>query len=199
MRLAPWLAVPLFAAVTHAQQPAPDAGVVLAEIRVFNGTEEITSATRLRVVPSGKGGEGAIDVRGATVPLTPAVYDVHAIRTGPGGVLSVKTVDRLSVMHYPDERGRHLEVINFQPGYGALQLRAERGPLKPSDATIFPAGSRSGASPPPIPGDDYLLFVVAAGQYDVRVQHDAHAGGADTHWVLGVDVPPERTRLKLIP
>ena len=34
-------------------------------------------------------------------------------------------------MPYPDEAGHHLEVINFTPGYGALQMREERAASPP--------------------------------------------------------------------
>lgn len=171
---------------------------MVTEFRVFNGAEEITSTARLRVVPTGRRDAPAIELRSPIVALAPATYDVQAIRTGSGGIVSVKSVERLAVMHYPDERGRHLEVVNFQPGYGALQLRATRGRLEPLDVSIFPAGVRTTASSHPIAGEDYVLFVVPAGQYDVRVQHSEHQGAADTHWLFAVDVPADRTRLKLV-
>ena len=132
------------------------------------------------------------------MPLTPAMYDVQALRARASGVVSIKWAERLAVMHYPDEGGRHLEVINFQSGYGALQLRASRGPLDPADVSVFAAGNRTVATGRPVAGDGYVLVVTRAGRYDVRVQHAEHGGGGDAHWLLAVDVPAGRTRLKLI-
>lgn len=198
MRLA-WLATPLLAATVHVQAPAPGAATAVAtEFRVFNGTEEVTAKTRLRVVPPGKRDAPAINVDGGTVALPPAVYDVQAIRTSDSGVRSIKWAERLAILHYPDEGGRHLEVINFQSGYGALQLRATLGRLDPVDVAMFPAGDHTAVAGRAIAGDDYVLFVARAGRYDVRVQHAEHGGAGDTHWILAVDVPAGRTRLKLI-
>ena len=126
------------------------------------------------------------------------MYDVQALRTRGSGIVSIKWVERLAVVHYPDEGGRHLEVINFQPGYGALELRATGGRLEPAEVAIFMTGDRSMAVARPIAGDGYVLVVARAGRYDVRVQHAAPGAVGDTHWLLAVDVPAGRTRLKLI-
>jgi hypothetical protein len=41
--------------------------------------------------------------------------------------------------------------------------------------------------------------VLKAGVYDIRVRHAGTQNDAqDTHWILGVEVPADRTRLKLI-
>jgi hypothetical protein len=198
MRLA-WLAAPLLAASFHTQVPSPGAAArVVTEFRVFNGSEEVTSSTRLRVVPAGKRGAPATDVERGVVDLAPAVYDVQAIRTSDSGIRSIKWAERLAILHYPDEGGRHLEVINFQSGYGALQLRATRGRLNAADVAVFETGDHATAAGRAIGGDDYVLVVARAGRYDVRVQHADHGGTADTHWLLAVDVPAGRTRLKLI-
>lgn len=207
MRLA-WLAAPLVAASLHpppeatagqvAQAPPPAAARVLTEFRVFDGATEVTAATRLRVVPAGNRSAPALDVDRGTVPLAPAVYDVQAIRTSDSGVRSIKWAERLAILHYPDEGGRHLEVINFQSGFGALQLRATRGGVAAADVAVFPTGDHTELAGRAVAGDDYVLFVARAGRYDVRVQHADHGGGGDTHWLLAVDVPAGRTRLKLI-
>ena len=207
MRLA-WLAAPILAvslppslmatASQGAQAPPGAAAKVLTEFRVFNGAEEVTAATRLRVVPAGSRNAPAIEVERGTVPLAPAVYDVQAIRTSDSGVRSIKWAERLAILHYPDEGGRHLEVINFQSGYGALELRATRGGLMPADVAIFPTGDHTEVAGRAVSGDDYVLFVARAGRYDVRLQHANHGGAGDTHWLLAVDVPAGRTRLKLI-
>ena len=190
MRLA-WLAASIVAA--SLQPPS-----VLTEFRVFNGADEVTAATRLRVVPAGNRNAPAIDVERGTVPLAPAVYDVQAIRTSDSGVRSIKWAERLAILHYPDEAGRHLEVINFQAGYGALQLRVTRGALAAADVALFPTGDHTEIAGRALAGDGYVLFVAPAGRYDVRMRHADHGGAGDTHWLLAVDIPAGRTRLKLI-
>ncbi len=50
-------------------------------------------------------------------------YDAQAIREKRGEVAGLRWAEQLLVQRYPDEYGRHLEVINFKPGYGALQIR----------------------------------------------------------------------------
>ena len=171
---------------------------VVTEFRVFNGAEEVTASTRLRVVPAGARRGPAIDVDRGAVPLAPAVYDVQAIRTSERGVKSIKWAERLAILHYPDEGGRHLEVINFQSGYGALQLRATRGDLPPEAIAVFETGNHTAAAGSVLPGDGYVLFVGRAGRYDVRVQRAGPGGDPAMEWLLAIDVPAGRTRLRLI-
>jgi hypothetical protein len=193
-----WVIAPLVVAVLHAQEPASPTAPVSTEFRVFDGTAEVTTSTRLRVTPAGRRDAPAVDARVPITPLPPAIYDVQARRVDNRGVVALKWAERLAVMHYPDEGGRHLEVINFQPGFGALQLRATGGPLAASEVAMFRPGDRAAPVGKPIAGNDYVVFVVPAGRYDVRVQHAEHDGTSDTHWLLGLEVPADRTRLKLI-
>ena len=197
MRLA-WVAASFAAASLQAQAPATAVSHVLTEFRAFNGAEDVTPSSKFRVLPTGNRSAPAIDVEGRTVPLAPAVYDVQAIRTSANGVRSIKWAEGLAILHYPDEGGRHLEVINFQAGYGALQLRATRGGLAAADVGLFPTGDRTELAARALFSNDYVLFVTRAGRYDVRLQHADHGGGGDTHWLLAVDIPAGRTRLKLI-
>jgi hypothetical protein len=174
---------------------------VTAEFRVFAGTEEITATTRLRVMTTGSRDHSATVEEGKRliIDVPPGIYDVQALRLRPEGIVAIRWAERLVMMHYPDEGGRHLEVINFKPGYGALQLRATRGAVDAYDVTIFPAGDRATAAGEPFEGEGYRLFVLAAGRYDIRVRHaGTQIDAADTHWFLDVEVPPDRTRLKLI-
>ena len=41
-------------------------------------------------------------------------------------------------MPYPDEDGHHLEVINFQNGYGALEVRGATGRGPEADVRYIP-------------------------------------------------------------
>lgn len=192
-----WVVVPLLVAM---QAPRP-AGTtpVGAEFRVFDGLAEVTASTRIRILPAGQRDADSLEARGPDVPLLPAIYDVEAHHADSSGVVRVKRAERLAIVHYPDEGARHLEVINFQPGFGALQLRAANGRLDIDKVALFRAGDRSTPAAKPIAGPDYVLFVVPADRYDVRVQHAEHAGTPDTHWLVAVDVPADGMRLKLVP
>src|SRR5687767_9253012 len=109
MRLAPWLAAPLLVASLHAQATRPDpTAPVSTEFRVFDGAQEVTATTRLRVVLTGKRDGPAIEPAGPIVPLVPAMYDVQVLRGREPGVVNIRWAERLAVMHYPDEGGRHL-------------------------------------------------------------------------------------------
>jgi hypothetical protein len=181
-----------------ATAPAPSSGrTILLEVRIFAGSEEVTSDTRVTVHHAGERTtpvarieprEGRLEIE---VPQ--GIYDVQAIREQDGRVLTIRWAERLVVMPYPDEEGRHLEVINLKPGFGALQIRA-RGAGKPPDVEVFAGGTRDKNAGPGHKGRDYALFVVPAGRYDVLAR--ASDGQA---WHTGVDVPLNRTRLWLIP
>ena len=166
------------------------------ELRVFDGTEEVTAHTRTTLhrpedhgeplfkgVPSG----GRLEFQ---VPA--GIYDAQAIHEREGRVLNIRWANRLVVMAYPDELGHHLEVINFKNGYGALQIR-EPGGAKP-DAAIYEAGDRAKPATTPHSSTSYLLFVVRAGTYDLLSRRSGKAS-----WYVAVDVPLDRTRLWVAP
>jgi hypothetical protein len=189
------------APVLRAQEAAVPEGAVRAEFRIFDGTEEITAATRLRIMPTGRRDAPTTvrESRELAAMLSPGIYDVQALRLRQDAIVAIRWAERLVVMHYPDEGGRHLEVINFTPGFGALQVRAARGPLSAYEVEVFAAGSRGDPAATPVNGGDYKLFVLPAGRYDIRVRH---AGAPETsqeaHWILDIEVPADRTRLKQI-
>jgi hypothetical protein len=208
------LVLPLLAVTSlHAQQPnSPSTSSVLTEFRIFNGTEEITEHARLRVMPSGKRDKAISLEAGRTLvtELTPGIYDAQAFYTQDGSIVGIRWAERLVVMHYPDEGGRHLEVINFTSGYGALQLRAVKGPVSAYDVAVFVAGKRETPAAQPLEPTDYLLFVLPGGRYDIRVRRASGAtpqragtrvgdpAAEDVRWFLDVEVPADRTRLKQI-
>ena len=90
------------------------------ELRVFDGSEEVTTQTRLKLH---RGGERA-DVVAQTNPgqsrveltVGEGIYDAQAIRQKGDEVVSIRWANRLVVMPYPDEGGHHLEVVNFKSG-----------------------------------------------------------------------------------
>jgi hypothetical protein len=171
---------------------------VLTEFRVFDGLNEVTAVTRLRVVPAGRRNAPAVDASRSPIALAPSMYDVQALRTRDPGIVSIKWVERLAIVHYPDEGGRHLEVINFRPGFGALQLRMNGGRIEPAQVAMFTGIDRNVVVGHPLAGNEYVLVVAPAGRYDVRVQHAEKDEAGHSHWLLAVDVPAGRTRLKLI-
>ena len=179
----------------HAQ-PAP---AIRTEFRVFDGTREVSANTRLRVRPSGSSDEGRV-VEGSELrlDLPPGIYDVQAVRQESGQVVGIRWAERLVIMSYPDEGGRHLEVINFTNSFGALQLRwPDRQP--PDPAGIAVTVSKSG-EPRPTParvitGLGYLLLVLPADTYDVRITRP----GQDAILLSSIEVPTDRTRMKVIP
>jgi hypothetical protein len=206
------------AGLASAQSPAPPAATspaapavnipaggpnVRLQLRVFDGVNEVTRDTRVRLYPAGKRGTpirltlGADRAFEADVPV--GLYDVQAIRsrTGPESIAGVRWVERMLVQKYPDEYGRHLQVVHLTEGFGALQIR-------PEGTTPVPAGWSAIATPPGVPATEVakarafgpdLLLVVPAGTYDVKVT----VPSAEPVWISGIDIPDARTRLKTWP
>jgi len=190
------------AAALIAQDPVPGPGgtsttsaALTLELRVFDGAEEVTSQTRLTVHRAGERRESIPHTRveDARVQLKvpPGIYDVQAMHEREGRVINIRWANRLVVMPYPDERGHHLEVINFRNGFGALQVRAAAG--APPEAAIYDEGKRAKPAGTGLPGPEYVLFVVPAGTYDVQIRK-----GGKLSWTTGVEVPLDRTRLSVI-
>ncbi len=195
----------LLLATLAAATSAPIAGSaqspVTAEFRVFEGTEEITHRTRLVVMPAGEPErrQTVAESKRPTVMLMPGLYDVQALKLEGNAVTAIARVDRLMILHYPDEGSRHLEVINFAAGYGALQLRSASQPPGAYSFAVYPARTRHLRAPPAAAGSDYALFVLPAGSYDVHIRDGGTSSSPDTEqWQLDVQIPPERTRLKVI-
>lgn len=180
----------LLAAGAAYQAPSP---TIELEIRVFDGSDEVTADTRIAVFAAGERDTPlarlALEDGRKAIDVPEGFYDVQAVRERDGRVLTIRWAERLVVMRYPDEGGRHLEVINLRPGFGALQVRAkDAGPLP--EVQLFAEGLRQKPVAPPATGLHYALFVVPAGKYDLR------AGPAhQPAWQAGIDVPRDRTRL----
>jgi hypothetical protein len=196
------LAGPAAAQAPPPPPPMPqDASVVRLQLRVFDGADDVTRETRVRVYPTGQrtqpirmslGGDQAYE---AEVPI--GLYDVQAIRERSGEVSGVRWVERLLVQRYPDEGGRHLQVVNLKGGFGALQIR-------PEGTAPGPAGWSAVATPPNMPASEVakarlvgpdLLLVVPAGTYDVKVM----VPNAPAAWITAIEIPDARTRLKTWP
>jgi hypothetical protein len=194
-----WAALGLVLVAPATRQPAgARAENVHTEFRVFDGTVEVTAETRLRVRPSGSAEAGRV-VEGPqlAVDLPAGIYDVQAVRQQAGEVKNVRWAEKLVVMAYPDEGGRHLEVINFANEHGALQLRWADGQA-PDPAGLAVTVSRKGESRPTpakiLHGLGYVLLVLPAGGYDVRITQT----GRDAVALPGLEIPADRTRMKVI-
>jgi hypothetical protein len=196
------LVAPVAAQAPPPPPPMPqDANVVRLQLRVFDGVDDVTREARVRVFPAGQRTEpirmilGSDQAYEAEVPV--GLYDVQAIRERAGAVSGVRWVERLLVQRYPDEGGRHLQVVNLKGGFGALQIR-------PEGSASGPAGWTAVATPPGTPdaevakarpfGPD-LLLVVPAGTYNVKVVVPSAAPA----WITGIEIPEARTRLKTWP
>lgn len=189
----------LLAFVLALSQTAQPAALTL-EIRAFAAGEDVTGETRVTVHRAGDRtaalppADGHAGRHVFTVPA--GIYDAQVIRERDGRVVNIRWAERLVVMPYPDEEGRHLEVVNFSAGYGALQVRATPGTPVP-EVALFSSGDRGRQAAVPVPreGDAaYALFVVPAQHYDLRVR-----AGDRTAWHADLEVPLDRTRLWVIP
>jgi hypothetical protein len=180
-----------FALALLVQAPA----ALTLRIRVFDGPAEVTAETRINVFKAGERQTPVAEGRGSAimeVAVPQGIYDVQVFHEREGRVVSIRWAERLIVMPYPDEAGKHLEVINFRTGYGALEVRPREGAVP--DVAIFPAGNRQQEAARRLTGDGYALFVVPAGRYDLRV-----GSGGELVWHPDVEVPLDRTRLWIAP
>ena len=97
-------------------------------------------------------------------------------------------------MPYPDENGHHLEVINFQTGYGALEVRGRRGADPRRTWRSTPPRDHDKPAAVPLTTSTYALFVV--GPASTMSSSGADARGT---WHPRIDVPLDRTRLWIVP
>jgi hypothetical protein len=182
-----------------AQETPAQAGKVRLQLRIFEGGEDITREARLQLYPRGQRTSEIATTLGPDqayeTDVEPGFYDVQLIKERRGQVLGVRWVEQILVQRYPDEYGRHLQVLNLNPEFGALQIRPAPGDVASSKGwsavAVAPGdAARELAKARPI-GDD-LLIVMPAGKYDVRVS----LGDRSTSWLREVDIPGDRTRLK---
>jgi hypothetical protein len=170
---------------------------LLLELRVFNGTEEVTNQTRVFVHRAGDRGTPVAEAGGGPsrieLRVQEGIYDVQAVREREGQVVNIQWANRLVVMAYPDEAGRHLEVLNFRTGFGALQIRAADGSTP--TVSIHEPGGASKEAAAAVAGAGYSLFVVPAGIYELAVKR----GEKPPVRHSDIEVPRDRTRLWLLP
>lgn len=198
---APQSAVPQTPPAPPPPAVSGDTSTVRLELRIFDGHDDVTSETRVRLFPRGQRTNDLPTTSSpghaitATVPV--GFYDAQAIRERRGEVAGLRWAEQLLVQRYPDEYGRHLEVINFKPGFGALQIRPApdaAGAAKGWTGAAYASGSGEGskeAGRAVVAGED-LLFALPAGSYDVRLT----MSDKTTQWMRDIEVPADRTRLK---
>ena len=111
--------------------------------------------------------------------------------------MTVEWATHLSVLRYPDEGGRHIEILNMQPGFGALLVQPPPTWLETDrdwrvSAFLHGGAGRAGFEPT---GDntDQKLFILPAGRYDLIARL-----GATELPVIDIEVPAQRTRLRLL-
>jgi len=189
-----WAGVLLALTLTAVQPPAEPA--LALELRVFNGVEEVTAQTRIAVHRAGDRGRPLVLVEAGhsnlTADVSPGIYDVQAVRVKEGRVVAIRWAERLVVMAYPDENGHHLEVINFQSGFGALEVR-RRDQTRP-DVEVYAPGDHTRPAGAARPGTGSVLFVLPFGTYDLLMRE----AGAPV-WHAGLEVPVDRTRFWVVP
>jgi len=181
----------VFALVTALAVQAP--ATVRLQIRVFDALEEVTTSTRLTLY---KTGDHASPVAvspssgGFDAPVAAGLYDAQAVRLKDSRVVNIRWAERLVVMPYPDEAGVHLEVINFQSDFGALEVKGRTA----VQAALYAGGDRTREAVKPVGADGYILFVAPAGRYDLRLET-----AGQVSWHAGVDMPRDRTRFWIVP
>ena len=164
------------------------------ELRVFDGSEDVTAEANVTVYDAGQRDKAMATFtpgQKLTLMVPAGFYDAQAMRVRDGRLMNVTWRERLVVMAYPDEAGRHLEIVNFKSGFGALQVRPAQGMGVP-DVALYAAGARDKEVLPPVAGDGYALFVVPGGKYDLLVR------GAKAMWHQGIEIPAEGTRMWVV-
>jgi hypothetical protein len=167
------------------------------EVRVYRGSEDVTSQARVTVHRAGERGQPIARTAVGEPPhlkLPAGIYDAQAVQEHEGRLVNIRWAERLVVMPYPDEGGHHLEVINFTPGYGALQIREASTVAPVATISLFLPSDRVQPAASAALGDRFTLFVVRAGRYDIQVKR-----GSRTSWHQDIEVPLDRTRLWIVP
>ena len=169
-------------------------------VRVFDGLDEVTAHCRIAVYTADMREAPLVpDLRHGTghhVEVEPGLYDLQITWRGPGDAVAIEWAEHLSVLRYPDEGGRHVEIINLQPVFGALLVRPPVAWLETDRewrVSAFLHGGVGRAGFPSVGGTDHQLFILPAGRYDLV----AGLGSTELR-VTDVEVPAQRTRLTLL-
>ena len=179
---------------------AQSSGPVELLVRVFDGDEEVTTRCGIAVYSADTREAPLVpELRpdtGHHVALEPGLYDLQITRRGPDDTVQIEWAEHLSVLRYPDEGGRHVEIINLQPVFGALMVRPPVAWFETDRewrVSAFLHGGVGRAGFEPDGGTDHRLFILPAGRYDLVA-----ALGSTEIRVTDIEVPAQRTRLKLL-
>lgn len=186
----------MWLALLTAWQPA---AALSLGVRVFRGPTEVTRDTTVTVYEAGNRTHGtAVPAVGGAerqVRLPAGRYDLQLVQQQNGKVVGISWTSLRLLVDYPGEYQRHLEVINFERGWGALQIR-EAG--QPSDLPVEWQARLTRADGSEVargvPGDGYQVLVAPAGQYMLQV---TRANG--TRVTQQVDIRDNLTYLKTFP
>jgi hypothetical protein len=144
------------------------------DVRVFRGSTEVTRETKVTVYAAGDRTNGRelplLPSGERQLPLGAGQYDLQLVQHQDGKVGGIAWTTLRLLVGYPGEKGRHLEVLNFDKSWGALQL-LEYGDT-PAGAPVWTArllrkdGTEVARS---VAGDGYQVLVAPAGVYDVAI------------------------------
>ena len=163
-----WLAM-ITSGVTQAAAP------LSLHVRVFRGHAEVTRETDVTVFPAGvrTNGRPAPLTNGGvrSLPLSAGQYDLQLVHQQDGKVNGVVWTTLRLLVEYPGEEGRHLEVLNFDKDWGALQVRAagphRSGPVGWRARLVRKDGTEVARG---VDGDGYQVLVAPAGTYDMVIE-----------------------------
>ena len=169
-------------------------------VRVFDGHDEVTADCRVAVYTADTRAAPLVpDLRpgmGHHIEVEPGLYDLQITWHGPGDTVAIEWAEHLSVLRYPDDGGRHIEIVNLQPVFGALLVRPPLAWLETDGdwrVSAFLHGGVGRAGFEPAGGADHRLFILPAGRYDLVAALES-----TELTVTDIEVPAQRTRLKLL-
>lgn len=179
--------------------PIPASQPLRLDIRVFDGTADVTNDTVVSVFDAGRRDDPRRVPQTSSgerhITLPPGQYDLQLVHQDDGQVRGVRWTTLRLLVAYPGEHGRHLEVVNMRPGFGALQIR-RAGPAAELGSVTWTATLHAAGRPEPVgsawPGDGYVLFVAPPGRYDVTIRTSTGA----THVVRDATIEEDLTYLK---
>ncbi|MDA1094586.1 MAG: hypothetical protein O3A25_15120 [Acidobacteria bacterium] len=171
-------------------------------VRVFDGLQEVTLDCHISVYPATSRDTALAaaphEDGWAHVDVPAGFYDLQVARRNGDGAVALAWAERLSVLRYSDEAGQHREIINLQPGFGALLVHP---PLSWASADltwqvgVFLHSGVGRAGFAPTEADTVpRVFVLPTGRYDLA----GHTG--DVHVsVTDVEIPARQTRMAVLP
>ncbi|MBD93603.1 MAG: hypothetical protein CL482_05035 [Acidobacteria bacterium] len=178
-------------------------GTVELLVRVFDGLQDVTADCRISVYAA-TSRETAVtaepDTDGWSHAEVPAgFYDLQVASRDANGVIAITWAEQRSVLQYSDEAGQHREIINVQPGFGALLVQppaAWIGPDRTWRVGAFLHGGIGRAEFAPTNDGDATprVFILPGGRYDLTAQRGAVEVSA-----TDIEVPAGHTRLTWLP